>query len=142
MKHTSLKQLIMSFPQHLLHLVSDIKSWENVTFDFLKQGGIAFHLDKYEFGRMYDNGVLDIRFNSKVKQYLLQKRICHQHHLYKNSGWTSTLILNKGKVKKGIQLLHLAYLLAGQNAPFSNNGQSQKLESVEAFLQENQLLFS
>jgi hypothetical protein len=114
-----LKISTMLSNKNLLDYVDEIEnevlSWEHVTLQMHKFGGIQFNLYDKELGHIHGNGLLDILFSRKTKSELMLKYPVREHHVFKHSGWISFQIKTEVDKKIAIQLLRYSYLAAQNN---------------------------
>jgi hypothetical protein len=94
---------------------SEVLSWEHITLQMHKFGGIQFNLYNKELGHIHGNGLLDILFSRKEKAELMLKYPVKEHHVFKDSGWISFQVKTEADKKIAIELLRLSYLAAKKN---------------------------
>ena len=92
------------------NIEAEVLSWEGISFGMHKYGGMQFNCSGKEIGHIHSNGILDIRFNRKIKQALTEEGRINNHHIFTNSGWVSFYIRKKEDGEYAIKLLKMAYL--------------------------------
>ena len=88
-----------------------VLSWEGTSVRNHKFGGLQFDVNSKEMGHIHGNGLLDVLFSREIKNKLMQEGRVQDHHVFKNSGWISFLILNEEEKKYAIRILRESYLL-------------------------------
>lgn len=88
----------------------EVLSWKGTFITMHKYGGVQFNCNGKEIGHIHSNGILDIRFNRKIKQQLMNEGKINDHHVFANSGWVSFQIKKKQDSEYAIKLLRMAYL--------------------------------
>jgi hypothetical protein len=90
-------------------LEAEVMKWDGANITLHKYGGMQFNYHSREFGHVHSNGVLDIRFNRKLKQQLMLEGKINNHHLFEKSGWVSFYIRKADDAAYAKQLLKMAY---------------------------------
>lgn len=110
---TQLKLWTLIARPHLLDAIDDIEAeilkWDGTNVGMHKYGGLQFNYHQKEIGHIHSNGLLDIRFNRKIKQQLLLDGRVTDHHIFKKSGWISFYINTDEDRLYAQQLLQIAY---------------------------------
>ncbi|MEP6613941.1 MAG: luciferase family protein, partial [Mucilaginibacter sp.] len=97
---------------------AEVLSWPGVYKSMHKYGGLQFNFNGRELGHIHSNGLLDIRFNRKVKQLLLAEGRAAEHHAFKKSGWISFYIRNPRDAVYAQELLKRAlFTISGSSLP-------------------------
>ncbi|MBL8165743.1 MAG: DUF5519 family protein [Anaerolineae bacterium] len=96
--------------QHIAHLQNVITSWPGMTAQPHRFGGIEFNLGSVEVGHVHFNGMVDIPFNSKLRNQLIAEQRAVPHHLLKDTGWISFYIREAADVERALWLFRLSYL--------------------------------
>jgi hypothetical protein len=105
----------------------EVSAWKGVTLTLHKFGGLQFNYGKTELGHIHSNGILDVLFSRQLKHSLIKDGLAEDHHVFKQSGWTSFYIRSSHDIDKALYLLALSYRrIAGREAypspsiPFAN----------------------
>jgi hypothetical protein len=98
----------------LLQAIDDIEaeilSWEGTHTTLHKYGGLQFNYKGLEIGHIHSNGILDIRFNRKIKQQLMNEGKISDHHIFIKSGWISFYMQGRADTGYALKLLRMAYI--------------------------------
>lgn len=86
----------------------EVLSWEGTSISMHKYGGIQFNFKGKEIGHLHSNGLLDVLYNKKIKQHLLEGGRIQPHHVFEKSGWISFYIVNHDDKSYAIMLLEIA----------------------------------
>lgn len=87
-----------------------VTSWPGVTANPHRFGGLEFNLGTVEVGHIHNSGMVDIPFNSKLRDQLLSEKKVEPHHLLPETGWISYYIRSEADVEQAIWLFRLSYL--------------------------------
>ncbi|WP_233509651.1 luciferase domain-containing protein [Pedobacter chinensis] len=87
----------------------EVLKWNGTSISLHKFGGTQFNYHQKELGHLHSNGILDVLFNKKIKQKLIDDGRAKEHHVFKKSGWISLYIKDRADVKNAIALLFIAY---------------------------------
>jgi hypothetical protein len=91
-------------------LVERVERWDGVEAHPHRFGGIEFRLDDREVGHVHANGMLDIPYAKPVRDVLVAGDRTGPHHLFPESGWTTTYLEHDADVERGAHLLRISYL--------------------------------
>lgn len=94
----------------LSRLQTEVSQWPGVTASPHRFGGVEFNLGTTEIGHFHSNGMVDIPFNSQLRNQLIAERLAEPHHLLKDTGWISFYLRADGDLDKAIRLFKLSYL--------------------------------
>jgi hypothetical protein len=86
-----------------------VSAWPGMKITLHKYGGFQFNINDKEIGHMHSNGVVDILFDLKTKNQLLQQYNLQDHHVFKDSGWVSYYIRKKEDAVEVIKLLRISF---------------------------------
>jgi hypothetical protein len=89
---------------------SEVLTWADTSQCLHKYGGMQFNSRGKEIGHIHGNGILDVRFSTKIKEQLLAEGKIKDHHVFTKSGWVSFYVSRKEDETYAIQLLRLSYL--------------------------------
>lgn len=84
-------------------------TWEGVNVTIHKYGGLQFNVGRKEIGHVHGNGVLDLLLDRQTMLYLVNHRLAHEHHTFRNSGWVTYYIRSEGDYALAIRLLKTGY---------------------------------
>jgi hypothetical protein len=96
--------------ESLNRLQAAVTSWPGVSASPHRFGGLEFTLGHVEVGHVHFNGMVDIPFNSKIRNQLIAEGRAEVHHFLKDTGWISFYIRSDEDVEKAIWLFKLSYL--------------------------------
>lgn len=100
----------MSMRDWLNSLESDVSSWEGVSVEPHRFGGVEFRLDGVEIGHMHRNGMIDIPFSRALREALISEGAAEQHHLLPETGWISYYLRAETDTEGARRLFRLSYL--------------------------------
>jgi len=70
-----------------LNKINDaVSSWEGVTSEPHRFGGIEFKIGNAELGHIHNFGLVDIPFTKKIKNQLIKEDVALAHHILPDSG--------------------------------------------------------
>lgn len=102
--------------QYLEQIKTAVTSWPGMTASPHRFGGTEFNLGTTEIGHFHSNGMVDIPFNSKIRDQLILEQKAEPHHLLKDTGWISFYIRSEEDVETAIWLFRLSYLFNASRA--------------------------
>jgi luciferase-like monooxygenase len=103
---------------YLNRLQNTVTAWPGVHASPHRFGGQEFNLGSVEIGHIHLNGMVDIPYNSKIRQQLIAEGHAEPHHILKDTGWITFYIHTDADVEHAIWLFRLSYLFnagRGQN---------------------------
>lgn len=71
---------------------------------------MEFNLGGREIGHFHHNGMVDIPFNTAIRNALVQEGRAEPHHLLSDTGWITFYIRSDADVQTALWLFRLAYL--------------------------------
>ncbi len=98
---------------------AEVSSWEGITTRPHRFGGIEFRLIKQvsatktttvEIGHLHGNGMIDIPFNTQLRECLVAEGKANPHHMLPETGWVSYFMRGEADVDGALWLLRLSYL--------------------------------
>ena len=92
------------------HIKQTVTSWPGMTANPHRFGGLEFNLGSVEIGHIHLNGMVDIPFNSKIRNQLLAEKRVVPHHILPETGWITFYIRSAADVDTAIWLFRLSYL--------------------------------
>ncbi|MGH2757600.1 MAG: luciferase family protein [Actinomycetota bacterium] len=87
----------------------ELLSWDGVTANPHRFGGLEFRLGKVELGHIHGNHLADLPFPTKIRDELINEGRARPHHVLPNSGWVSREIRGSADVDDVIALFRLNY---------------------------------
>ena len=87
-----------------------VTSWPGVTASPHRFGGVEFQLGGMEIGHLHLNGMVDIPFNTKIHDQLIQEQKAEPHHLLHDTGWITFYVRAESDLEAAIWLFRLSYL--------------------------------
>lgn len=85
--------------------VDSVVATEELATGYHRYGGIEFLYNEKKLAHMHSNGLLDISFPGIVKDSLIEKRLCVEHHINSGLNWISFYIDRKTNLAIPIQLI-------------------------------------
>ncbi len=92
------------------YIQNEVTTWDGITANPHRFGGIEFNLGTTEVGHIHRNGMVDIPFNSKIRNQLIAEGKAEPHHLLADTGWISFYIRSDVDVQAAVDLFRLSYL--------------------------------
>ena len=102
--------------QQIEQLQQAVLSWPGMTASPHRFGGLEFNLGSVEVGHVHFNGMVDIPFNSKIRDQLIKEGQAEPHHLLKDTGWITFYIRSEADVEHAIRLFRISYLFNATRA--------------------------
>ena len=93
-----------------------VLTWEGVSQEPHRFGGIEFRLGKRELGHLHGNRLLDIPFPLRVRDELVGSGRASPHHVLPRSGWVSFYLKTEEDIDRALNLLRLSYDIARKKA--------------------------
>ncbi len=87
-------------------------SWEGVTVQPHRFGGVEYVIGKREIGHIHGDHLVDIPFPKKVRDELVAAGRAEAHHILPETGWVSFYLRQPEDVEKAIALLQQSYQIA------------------------------
>lgn len=109
-------------PFYIDDIEQEVLKWEGTCTRLHKYGGLQFDFRGRELGHIHGNGLLDVLFSREVKRALMAGGRTGEHHVFRNSGWTSFYVRTQEDRDRAIRLLRISYrqkaaAAAGKNIP-------------------------
>ena len=92
------------------HIKQTVTGWPGMSVNPHRFGGLEFNLGTVEIGHIHLNGMVDIPFNSKIRNQLLAEKRVEPHHILPETGWITFYIRSAEDVEQAIWLFRLSYL--------------------------------
>ena len=88
---------------------TELMSWQGVTSQPHRFGGIEFRVNGREMGHMHGGRFADIPFPMSVRDELVRTGQALPHHVLPNSGWITFLINEESDIRTLIDLFRMQY---------------------------------
>ncbi len=89
-----------------------VASWENVTVQPHRFGGVEYMIGKREIGHIHGDHLVDIPFPKKIRDEIVSSGRAKPHHILPETGWVSFYLHTAEDVEKAITLLEQSYKIA------------------------------
>jgi Luciferase len=86
-----------------------VGSWDGVTAEGHRFGGIEFRVGKRELGHLHKDHLADFPFTMKLRDDLIEAGRVDRHHVLPETGWASRRIRDENDVADVIALFRLQY---------------------------------
>ena len=93
-------------------ITAAVTSWQNVTVQPHRFGGVEYGIGKREIGHIHGDTLVDIPFPKKVRDEIVATGRAQPHHILPETGWVSFYIRQEADVEKAIALLKESYEIA------------------------------
>ncbi len=91
-------------------IVQQVSARNGVTASPHRFGGVEFTLAGREVGHIHRNGMVDIPFNTAIRNQLMAEGKAVPHHVLPNSGWITFYARSEADIQTALWLFRLAYL--------------------------------
>jgi hypothetical protein len=88
---------------------SVVGSWEGVTVEPHRFGGIEFRLGRRELGHIHGNRIADLPFPRRIRDQLIADGRARPHHVLPDTGWVTVPLGPPQDLDGVIELFRLAY---------------------------------
>ena len=112
----------MSVPGAQIQITRTVTSWEGVTAQLHRFGGVEYRFGTREIGHIHGDHLVDIPFPKKIRDQVVQAGRAQAHHILPESGWISFYLLQPEDVSKAVELLAESYQIA-RNQKSMRSGQ-------------------
>lgn len=89
-----------------------VSTWEGVTAQPHRFGGVEYVIGKREIGHIHGDHLMDIPFPKKVRDEIVAAGRAQPHHILPETGWISFYLRAEGDVEKAITLLRESFEIA------------------------------
>ena len=93
-------------------ITAAVTSWDGVTAQPHRFGGLEYVIGRREIGHIHGNSLVDIPFPRKVRDEIVRAGRAQPHHVLPESGWVSFYITQEADVEQAIALLRESYEIA------------------------------
>ncbi len=90
-------------------IAAEVLSWEGVTAEPHRFGGIEFRLGKRELGHLHGDRLADLPFPRRARDELVAAGRAQPHHVLPDTGWVSRRIAGPEDVDEVVALFRLSY---------------------------------
>lgn len=90
-------------------IVAEVGSWEGVTTAPHRFGGVELRLGRRELGHVHGDALVDLPFQRRLRDMLVETGRAEPHHVLPDSGWVSFRLGGEGDVAEAIELFRLSY---------------------------------
>ena len=87
----------------------EVASWDGVTVQPHRFGGVEFRLGKRELGHLHGDRLADLPFKRVVRDMLVETGRANPHHVLPETGWVSKPIESADDEAEAIELFRLSY---------------------------------
>jgi hypothetical protein len=93
-------------------ITKTVTSWEGVTVQPHRFGGVEYAIGKREIGHIHGDHLVDIPFTKKVRDEIVASGRAQPHHILPESGWVSFYLREEEDVGKVTALLRESFEIA------------------------------
>lgn len=93
-------------------ITSAVLSWDGVTSQSHRFGGVGYRIDKRETGHIHGDHLVDIPFPTRIRDEIVASGEAKLHHILPESGWVSFYIHEEADVERAIALLQRSFEIA------------------------------
>lgn len=93
-------------------ITETVLTWEGVTAQPHRFGGIEYRLGRREIGHIHGDRLVDIPFPKRVRDNVIAAGRAEPHHVLPQTGWISFYINKEDDVEAAIALLQESFDLA------------------------------
>jgi luciferase-like monooxygenase len=99
----------MGHPGAADRITAAVMSWDGVSSQPHRFGGIEFRLGRRELGHLHGDALADLPFPRRVHDELIAAGRARIHHAVPDSGWVTRPLRGDADVEDAIALFRLAY---------------------------------
>jgi hypothetical protein len=89
-----------------------VTSWEGVTAQPHRFGGVEYLIGKREIGYIHGDHLADIPFSKKVRDEVVAAGRAQPHHILPETGWVSFYLRGEEDIERTIILLQESFAIA------------------------------
>jgi predicted DNA-binding protein (MmcQ/YjbR family) len=93
-------------------ITKEVTSWEGVTVQPHRFGGVEYVIGKREIGHIHGDHLVDMPFPKKVRDEIVSAGRAQPHHILPETGWVSFYLRQDVDVEKAIALLKESFEVA------------------------------
>ena len=93
-------------------ITKTVTSWQDVTIQPHRFGGVEYAIGKREIGHIHGDHLVDIPFPKKVRDEIVAAGRAQPHHILPETGWVSFYLREVEDVEKAITLLRESFEIA------------------------------
>jgi hypothetical protein len=90
-------------------IVREVGSWEGVTQAPHRFGGVELRYGRRELGHVHGDALVDLPFQRRLRDMLVETRRAEPHHVLPDSGWVSFRLQGPEDAAEAIELFRLSY---------------------------------
>jgi hypothetical protein len=99
------------------YIRNEVSSWDGVTVEPHRFGGIEFRVGRRELGHLHGSRVADLPFPKSIREELVASGRARPHHVLPDSGWVSYYMNDAKDAEGAIDLFRLNYDRPWRRAP-------------------------
>jgi hypothetical protein len=107
----------MTMPTIAEQIRETVSSWDGVTAEPHRFGGIEFRVKHRELGHLHGSRQADLPFSVRVREQLVADGRASLHHLLPETGWVTFYIRDEQDVPRVVDLFRLNYEIITQGKP-------------------------
>jgi hypothetical protein len=115
----------MSVPGAQAAITKAVTSWDGITAQPHRFGGLEYVLGTREIGHIHGDHLVDIPFPKKVRDEIVQAGRAEPHHILPETGWVSFYVRHTEDIEKAITLLEESYKIAKNQGNRGKQGEPQ-----------------
>lgn len=93
-------------------ITDEVTSWEGVTAQPHRFGGVQYAVGRREIGHMHGDYQVDIPFPRKVRDQLVKAGRAQPHHILPETGWITFYLRRPQDAQHAVELLAESYQIA------------------------------
>jgi hypothetical protein len=90
-------------------IVREVGSWEGVTQAPHRFGGVELRYGRRELGHVHGDALVDLPFQRRLRDMLVETGRAEPHHVLPESGWISFRLRAPEDAGEAIELFRLSY---------------------------------
>lgn len=95
-------------------IAETVTSWDGVTAQPHRFGGIEFRANHREIGHLHGNRQADLPFPIRIRTDLVARGLASPHHILPETGWVTYYIRSPEDVRGALYLFRTSYELITQ----------------------------
>jgi hypothetical protein len=93
-------------------ITQTLLSWEGVSTEPHRFGGLEYRLGRRELGHIHGDHLVDIPFPKRIRDEIVNAKLAQPHHILPETGWISFYLRQEEDIQKAVDLLHRSYEIA------------------------------
>jgi hypothetical protein len=90
-------------------ILEEVGAWEGVTQAPHRFGGVELRYGRRELGHVHGDALVDLPFQRRLRDMLVETGRAEPHHVLPGSGWVSFRLRGPEDATEAIELFRLAY---------------------------------